>query len=233
MSDARYRFAVAQRVKAPLLACLGCAVALVGLVILAYGFGPFERLDAQMIVHFSARLDSHSYRLAEGMAQLADPLPLLAMLAAVCAFALALGRRHEAVAAVAVVAGANLTTQLLKAVLAHPRYQPYPGYGEPWEDAFPSGHATAAASIAVALMLAAPRRVRPLAIATGVAYAGAVGLAVVALEWHYPSDVAGGFLVAAGWGFAAVAGLRLVRPRGPSPSSAQASRSSRFAISTK
>ncbi|HEV7614817.1 MAG TPA: phosphatase PAP2 family protein [Solirubrobacterales bacterium] len=219
-----------ERVKTPLLACLACAVALCVLVVLAYGFGPFERADAAMIVQLSVAPESHSLRLADGVAQLADPLPLMAMLAAVCALALGLGRRHEALAAVAVVAGANLTTQVLKVVLSHPRYQPYAGYREPWENAFPSGHATAAASIAVALMLAAPRGLRPLAVAAGLVFAGAVGIAVVALEWHYPSDVLGGFLVAAGWGFAALAGLRLTRPGDPSPS-AQAS--SRFAISTK
>ena len=219
-----------ERVKTPLLACFACAVALALLVIVAYGFSPFERLDARTIVFLSLTPQSPSYRLAEGIAQLANPLPLLALLAAVCAFALSLGRRREAVAAVAVVAGANLTTQVLKVVLAHPRYQPYAGYREPWENAFPSGHATAAASVAVALMLAAPRGMRPLATAAGLAFFAADGVSVVALEWHYPSDVVGGALIAAGWGFAAVAGLRLARPRDPSPS-AQAS--SRFAISTK
>jgi membrane-associated phospholipid phosphatase len=221
---------VAQRVKAPLLASLACAVAVLLLALAAYRFGPMERFDARTMVHFAVALESHSYRLAEGVAGLADPLPLLAMLAAICVLALALGRRREALAVVAVVAGANLTTQVLKVLLAHPRYQPYAEYHQPWPNAFPSGHATAAASIAVALILAAPRTLRPLAVVVGGAFFAAVGASVIALEWHYPTDVVGGALVASAWGFAALAGLRLARPRDPAPS-AQPARP--LAISTK
>jgi len=205
-------------------------VALALLVVCAYTLDPVQSVDARILVHLAVALESRSYTAAEGVAQLGDPLPLIAMLAAVCAFALALGRRRQALAAVGVVAGANLTTQILKGLLAHPRFQPYVGYHQPWPDAFPSGHATAAASIAVALIIVAPRGVRPLAAAAGVVLTGLVGIAVIALEWHFPSDVLGGILVAAGWGFAAVAALRLSRPRDPAPRTQAASR---FAISTK
>jgi membrane-associated phospholipid phosphatase len=222
---------VPQRVLAPIFACLLCAVALVGLVLAAYAIGPFESLDARTLVHLAAPLESRSFRAAEDLAYLADPVPLLAMLAGVCAFALAFGRRREALAAVAVVVGANVTTQVLKMVLAHPRYQPYAGFHQPWPNAFPSGHATAAASVAVALIIAAPPRLRPMAAAIAVSFAGAVALSVVVVQWHFPSDALGGILVASGWGFAAVAALRLTEPSAPPPRSAQAS--SRFAISTK
>ena len=43
----------------------------------------------------------------------------------------------------------------------------------------------------------------------------AVGLSVVVIAWHYPSDVIGGMLVAAGWGFAVLAARRAVWPREP------------------
>lgn len=214
---------MAERVTAPLLAACACAVALGLLALAAYSVGPVESFDAKTLVHLSLTIGSRPYRLAESVAQLADPLPLLAMLLAVCAFALAFGRRREALAAVVVVAGANVTTQLLKGLLAHPRFQPYSGYHQPWSDAFPSGHMTAACSIAVALILAAPARLRPLAALVGLGFAAAVGLAVVALEWHYPSDVVGAILVAAGWGFAALAVLRAFedpdRDRDRSPAS--------------
>lgn len=218
---------MAKRIKFPVAAWLACAGALVGLAVLAYKAAPIERLDASILVHLSAQPGTGTYALAEGFAHLADPVPLIAMLLAVCALAVGLGRRREAVAALAVVAGANLTTQILKVVLAHPRFQPFESFRTPWPTAFPSGHATAAASIAVALMLIAPPRLRPLAIAAAASLAVAVGTSVVVLEWHYPSDVLGGFLVAAGWGFAALAGLRLkallrssppLRTRSASPS---------------
>ena len=37
---------------------------------------------------------------------------------------------------------------------------------------------------------------RALVAAVGALFAGAVGLAVVALGWHFPSDVVGGYFVA-------------------------------------
>jgi hypothetical protein len=42
----------------------------------------------------------------------------------------------------------------------------------------------------------------------GAAFALAVGFSVVSLDWHFPSDVAGGYLVAAAWCFAVVGVLR-------------------------
>jgi membrane-associated phospholipid phosphatase len=222
---------VAKRVQLPIFACLACVVALVALVLAAYALHPFEQLDAKTLIHLGAPLESRSYRAAEAFAYLGDPLPLLALLFAVCAFALAFGRRREALAAVAIVAGANLTTQVLKVLLAHPRYQPYPDFHQPWPTAFPSGHTTAAWSIAVALIVAAPARLRPLAVIVGLAFASLVSVSVIVLEWHFPSDVLGGILISVGWGCAAVAALRLTEPTAPPPQPAQPS--SRFAISTK
>ena len=221
---------MAKNVKFPLAACLACAAALVVLVFLAYKFGPVERLDASILaraglVPFTPRWES-----ANGLAHLADPLPLMLMLLATCGLGLAAGRRREALAAVAVVAGANLTTQMLKGVLAHPRYEYFLGDHAPWSNAFPSGHATAAASIAVALVLVAPPRLRSLAIALGAGFTAVVSIAVIALQWHYPSDVLGGILIASGWGFAALAALQFWRRREGAP---EVQASSRFAISTK
>jgi membrane-associated phospholipid phosphatase len=203
---------VADRVKVPLLACAACAGAFLVLVLLAYAVAPFESLDARFLVNVGAEQGSHAFDTAEDLARLGDPGPLLVLLVGVCLLALSWGGKREALAAVVVVVGANVTTQALKVVLAHPRYQPYNGFVEPWANAFPSGHATAAASIGVALMLAAPPRLRPLAVVVGVGFPILVGASVVTLQWHFASDVIGGFLVAAGWGFAALAGLRLARP---------------------
>jgi len=53
-----------------------------------------------------------------------------------------------------------------------------------------------------------PARLRPYATALGAAFAIAVSFAFLSLGWHYPSDVLGGYLVAAAWTGAAVAALR-------------------------
>ena len=52
-----------------------------------------------------------------------------------------------------------------------------------------------------------PRGLAPIVLALGAAFGLAVGLSVVVIAWHYPSDVIGGILVAAGWGFAVLAAL--------------------------
>ncbi|HEX8753121.1 MAG TPA: phosphatase PAP2 family protein [Solirubrobacterales bacterium] len=195
---------MAARIKPPVLASAACAAALVPLVLAAYGLGPVERLDASLLLRTSAHAGPAATTFAEAVAHLADPLPLLAMILLVCGLGVALGRRPEAVAAAGVVVGANLTTQMLKVVLAHPREAPL-GI---WSTSFPSGHETAAASIAIALVLVAPPRWRAAAALAGGGFAALVAVSVVALEWHYPSDVLGAVLVAACWGFAAMAVLR-------------------------
>ena len=70
------------------------------------------------------------------------------------------GRTAEALAAGMVLLGANVTTQVLKPLLANPRGT----YGDyvVGVEAFPSGHATAAMSLALVAVVVVPRRLRPL-----------------------------------------------------------------------
>lgn len=155
--------------------------------------------------------------LADAIASLGDPLPMLVMLAVACLIGLLRGRPRSAVAALLVVVGANVTTQLLKVLLAHPRVKLAIG-GDPFEpNTFPSGHTTAAASIAVAYAFVVPPVLRDLVLTLGAAFALALGCSVVVIGWHYPSDVLGAYLVVACWGFAVLAAMRAIapcRPRG-------------------
>jgi membrane-associated phospholipid phosphatase len=200
------------RIRNPIFGCLACVFGLFLVTLFAFKVGAGEHFDARALSHLAAEPGTAAHKAATLFAHLADPLPLLVMLVGVCALALHWGRRPEALAAVAIVAGANLTTQFLKALFSHERFYAFLGEGQPWTNSFPSGHTTAAASILVALLVVAPARLRPLAALAGAALTAAVGLAVVVLEWHYPSDVLGAFFVAAGWGFAALAALRLAAP---------------------
>ena len=109
--------------------------------------------------------------------------------------------------------GANLTTQILKALLAHPRYQPILGYRQIGSTSFPSGHAAASLSIALALVLVAPRAWRVPAALVGAAFALCIGLSVLVVNHHYPSDVLGGWLVTGAWFFAVLAGLFTTQER--------------------
>ena len=117
-------------------------------------------------------------RARRGAGQPRRPRALLVLLAAVAALGLPLGRRREVLAAAVVVAGANLTTQLLKVTLEHARHKAFEhGIELPWPNSFPSGHTTAAASIAVALLLVVPARHRLAARdRPGVVLTAAVGL---------------------------------------------------------
>lgn len=132
---------------------------------------------------------------------------------AIMALALLRGRPGLALAAGALVIGANVTTQLLKRELPRPDLL---GAGGPG-GSYPSGHVTVAVSLAAALVLVAPPAARWGAVALGTAYAGGVGIAVIALDWHRPSDVLGAQLVAVGWAGLAAAALAAGprRRRGP------------------
>jgi membrane-associated phospholipid phosphatase len=205
---------VARNVKAPLAACLACAAALGLLAVLALGVGAGRHLDVRLFLGLAEDKPSGG-TLADAIASLGDPLPMLAMLAVACGIAFVRGRSGDALAAVLVVAAANVTTQLLKVLLAHPRVKLAIG-GDPFEpNTFPSGHTTAAASIAIAYAFVVPAALRNLALTVGTTFALAVGCSVVVIGWHYPSDVLAGLLIAAGWGFAVLAARRAIAPRSP------------------
>ena len=112
--------------------------------------------------------------------------------------------RAGVLAGLVTVTAANVTTQALKPALA--RAHLFEGeLARTLPGSFPSGHATLAMSLALALVLVAPAPWRPLAAVAGGVYAGLVGIGLVALGWHYPSDVAGGYLCAMSWAAAGAA----------------------------
>jgi membrane-associated phospholipid phosphatase len=107
-------------------------------------------------------------------------------------------RPRLALGVLVVIGGANLTTQLAKTVLLD-RADQLDGLFYPLSNSFPSGHATAVASLAVALLLVVPPFLRvPIAIPSSVLVA-LVGVATLALGWHRMADAVGGTLVATSW----------------------------------
>jgi hypothetical protein len=103
---------------------------------------------------------------------------------------------------------------VLKLLLSHPRMPPILDYTL-GPEALPSGHATAAMSLALAGVLVAPRRARLAAAVIGSGLALGVGASVVVWAWHYPSDVLAGYLLATGWALAFLAGLHEADRRFP------------------
>lgn len=123
--------------------------------------------------------------------------------------ALALLRRRIGTALVAGTAlfGATATAQVLKPLLG--RVDPLDGERMRLiRHSFPSGHSTIAMSLGLALLFLAPRGFRIWVGLAGAVYATAMGISLIVLRSHYPSDVLGGFLVASVWFVAGVAALR-------------------------
>jgi membrane-associated phospholipid phosphatase len=199
-----------------LVAAAACVVAFGVLLWLAYSVGPAEWLDGNALNGFVALDGSRVDRLANGLATLCDPGPYALLIVPLLAYAVVKrGLRHAAAAGLLLL-GANVSSQALKVLLAHPRDV------SRWADlrpinqaAFPSGHATASMALAFAAVLVAPRAYRPLVAVVGGLFALAVSLSVIVLAWHFPSDVFGGQLLAATWCLIALAALRYSSARWP------------------
>jgi membrane-associated phospholipid phosphatase len=187
------------------LAALGVALGR----LLAFDVAQLHHADA-LTLHGFMSLDRPAvHSLASAVAHVADPVPygLIGML--LIGIAIARGRMRLAVAVAVVLLGAAVTTDyVLKPALAASRYAPELGFRQVPSGSFPSGHATASMALALCAILVAPARLRPYVAALGAAFAIAVSFAFLSLGWHYPSDVLGGYLVAAAWTGAAVAALR-------------------------
>lgn len=130
---------------------------------------------------------------------LLDAVPLVCLAVAVLAVVIGLVRRRVALTAIAlmVVAGANITTQLLKHTVLT---RPDTGATDAWHNSFPSGHTTVVASVAFALFLVTAPRLRPLVAVLGSAATVLVGAMLLGTQWHRPSDVVGAILVVGIWG---------------------------------
>jgi len=94
------------------------------------------------------------------------------------------------------VGAANLTTQLVK--YWYPRPSLSPGWAG-YSNSLPSGHTTVAASVSAAMLLAAPRRWRPLVAVLGAGWTIVMGLSTMVGRWHRPADVVAAVFVVVAW----------------------------------
>ncbi|WP_460885678.1 phosphatase PAP2 family protein [Promicromonospora xylanilytica] len=119
-------------------------------------------------------------------------------LATAVVLALVRGRWWLAAQVAVLVAGSNLTTQVLKhVVLDRPALL---DIARADINTLPSGHTTVAASVAAGLLIAVPRRWRPVVAVAGAAYTAATGVSTLVGQWHRPSDVVAAVLVVLAWG---------------------------------
>ena len=197
---------MAARRNLPLLAAFACVVGLVVVGVLGLAVPAAHERDAAMLHGFLA-LDRPSVNFEINVvAHLADTLPYAVAGLACIGVALVRGRRGRALAVLFLLLVTGATTQVLKHLLAQPRLESWLNDQLP-PTSWPSGHSTAAMTLALCAVLVAPPALRTTAVLLGGAFAVAVGYAVLVLGWHYPSDVLGGYLVAGLWTSLAVAVL--------------------------
>ncbi len=133
------------------------------------------------------------------------------MVTGLVAVAIARRRYAAAAAAVVMVAGANLTTQLLKPVIERN------DLGYLTVSSFPSGHATVISSVSLAALLVTPTAARALVSALATGLITITAAATLVASWHRPSDIVGAILVSLAWGCAAMTAWSVARGGVPHP----------------
>jgi membrane-associated phospholipid phosphatase len=159
----------------------------------AFELGAAARADTRLFFDFT-RQDAWANDYAAFVVRFFNPRPFAVAVLIVLVAAAWLRGVRGALAVAAIFAGANLTTQLLKSLTAAPR-------NPPWLDhaSWPSGHVTAAASLALCVVLIAPAALRPYAVVAGALGVLAAATSIMVIGSHLPSDVVGALLVAGAW----------------------------------
>jgi membrane-associated phospholipid phosphatase len=203
---------------APLGVATLCLLALALLWTLA-SFVPAVHLKDAVALHDLTLLNRPRIEsIGNFMLHLLDPQLFVLWGGALVAASLAQARPRVALAVVAVMGLAPLTSETLKPLLATAHASV--GGTHIGAASWPSGHATAAAALVLSAILVAPARLRPVVAGLGATFTAIVGVALLVLAWHMPSDVLGGYLVAALWTALAVAALRAADRRWPPARSA-------------
>jgi membrane-associated phospholipid phosphatase len=187
-----------RRPEPPLVLALLCAAALAVTGVLAKVVPITQHSDAQTLNGFVGLNGPRLTPFLDHVAHFGDPAPYALTGLVLALAALVRGRWRVALAIPLVFVFSGATAESLKQLVASPRIDEWLG-SKPHIAAasWPSGHATAAMTMALCAVLAAPPRLRPTVAAVGGAFAIAVAYAILTLGWHFPSDVLGGYLVAA------------------------------------
>jgi membrane-associated phospholipid phosphatase len=180
-----------------LLAAAACALAAAVTGVLALVVAVTERTDLRVSLAVSRIDTSRSSSLLAAVSHLADPLPYSVVGVALTAIAWLRRERRLAVTIPLLFVATGLTTELLKRATDTAR----------WWDAplWPSGHATAAVTMALCAVLVSPPRLRPFVAIAGGVFAIAVAGSMVALSAHMASDVIAGSFIAGAYVLTALA----------------------------
>jgi membrane-associated phospholipid phosphatase len=188
---------VTRRTALSLVAAIACAGLAALVWWLAFHVGIGHRADAALFQRLERWEGTSSYNFAEGVAGLCNTLPYALLAALVVAMALGTRGLRGALVAGAVLVVPNAVTQLLKGVTSANRDLVASAATHIGEASWPSGHATAAMALGLCAILVAPAGWRAATAVVGLGIGFGVGLAVIMVGWHLPSDVAGGYFIAA------------------------------------
>src|SRR3954453_16393042 len=134
----------------PLALAIACAIAFACVLFVAYWL-PFGRWADGWAVHgFLGLQRPWLPPWGSRIVHLANPLPFAAATAMLAGVALMRDRPRHAAATVAMLVGASATSQVLKAILSHPRHHGFLGHAQLDAASYPSGHATASMALAFA-----------------------------------------------------------------------------------
>jgi membrane-associated phospholipid phosphatase len=207
---------VDRRLIVPLAGAATCAVGLAVVGVLAF-HGAHDR-DAAMLHGLTGLYGSRVDAEIRTTARLADPAPYAVAGLACIVVALIRRRPARAWAVGILLVGTGGMTHALKHLLAQPRYADWLGFGGQIEAvSWPSGHGTAATTLALCAVLVSAPAWRAGVALIGLVCTLALAFATLGLTWHYPSDVFAGFLVAGLWVSLAIAVLRRVEAGPPEP----------------
>jgi membrane-associated phospholipid phosphatase len=198
------------------------AVAAFALLAQAYVAGsPTVRLDAWVADALHANVVPSATTVLAAATTLGDTAALALSAAAASTYLLGRGRRLDAVLPVAVFAGAQLLTWILKAIFERPR----PSFEDPVATAgwfsFPSGHALSSLALYGALAYLFARDLRSaharFALLGGtVLLVAAIGFSRLYLGVHYLTDVLAGYSAGLAWLLLAIGLLYAGTTRGGS-----------------
>lgn len=175
-----------------LASALLCLVGFVGVWVLAAFVPATHMRDAILLYRFGELQRPAVETAGNDLLDLLSPLAYTGWALLILAVAVLRRRPLTALVLAVVLSAAPLSTELLKPLLAHP----HAIVGWRWigPASFPSGHSTAASTLALCALIVVPRALRPTVAALGALFVAAVSVSLLVLAWHMPSDVVGGYL---------------------------------------
>jgi len=199
-----------------------CAAAFVAILFVAYLSPAARAVDAAALQGFVGLQRPKVDWVAALVVNVGDPGAVFVGAVLLAGVALLRKRPRSALFVFALVAITSVSSQLLKALLAYPRAEGNIVGAGISDVAFPSGHTTATMSLAIALVVVTPSRLRALAAVIGGGMVLAMSYSLVASGSHFPSDVMGGYLLATGTALVLLAALRRAEARFPERSGREA-----------